>query len=71
MKKYEGITYFKIFDNSIARKIFRRFFCKRGVHLFDEVVNDKEQYLHCDACELIVYVEKIDKTYQKKKNNDT
>ena len=59
MKKYYGITYFRLFSNKLGYFLFKKFFYKRGIHLFDEVLSD-EHYLHCDACELIVYIEKIE-----------
>lgn len=38
--------------------------CIQGIHLFDEVLSsgDKgpEHYLHCDACGVIVYIERVE-----------
>ncbi len=39
--------------------IWRRFFCQREIHLFDEVWSgggDAPHYLSCDACELVVHI---------------
>lgn len=58
MNKYHGISYPKIFDNNFVRKIWKRLFCKRDWHLFDEVLSNKH-YLHCDACELEIEIKKI------------
>lgn len=40
--------------------------CKHGVHVFDEVLSGCGDYLHCDACELIVRIESVDETYVKR-----
>jgi hypothetical protein len=31
--------------------------CRRGWHLWDEVVSDDEHYLHCDVCGAVFYGE--------------
>ena len=44
--------------------LWKRIMCKRGYHLFDEVINsDGEHYLVCDACQLILHIAKVDKDY--------
>ena len=45
-------------------KLWKHFMCKREVHLFDEV-KGQDHYLNCDACNLIISISKIDRTYQK------
>lgn len=45
-----GITYPSLLDNSLARGVWRQFFCGRGWHLFDEVMSLSAHYLSCDAC---------------------
>ena len=60
MSKYNGITYFKFLQNRFFRWLFKKYFCKKGIHLLDECLSD-EHYLHCDACGLIIYIEKIEK----------
>ena len=47
-------TYPGIFDNRLARFIWRRWFCPRGWHLWDEVLSGlhERHYLTCDACSM-------------------
>lgn len=76
MRPYRGITYPEILSYDWTLAIWRRFFCKHDIHLFDEVFtsdwySDDEQekreghYLDCDACGLIVYIAGIDEQYMK------
>jgi hypothetical protein len=41
--------------------LWRWLFCRRGWHLFDEVLSSWDDgpahYLYCDACELIVHID--------------
>ena len=53
---YKGITYFSFLDNKFILKIWKKLFCKIGIHLFDEVISDKH-YLICDACDLRLIIE--------------
>lgn len=46
-----------------ALSTWKKLFCKKNWHLFDEVISGDENYLSCDACKLIVYIEKIDNQY--------
>lgn len=43
--------------------LWRRVFCRRGWHAFDEVATPDEHHLCCDACDLMVAVAGIDRTY--------
>ena len=52
-KKGFGITYPKVFQNEIIWFLWKKFFCNRGWHLFDEV-QSVNHYLYCDACEKTV-----------------
>lgn len=47
---YPMVTYPSILDREWVQKIWRRWCCPRGWHLFDEVRGRGYQYLHCDAC---------------------
>ena len=38
-------------------RLWKKIFCKRGLHLFDEVTSLDEHYLYCDACGLMVGIE--------------
>lgn len=67
LENYLGITYFQIPMLGWPKwllGLWRRFMCKREVHLFDEVASVDSHYLHCDACELMVHIESIETTYQ-------
>jgi len=71
LNDYTGITHIPIrFD--FLYKLWKRFLCKRNIHCFDECVSGADlpytwnHYLVCDACQLTVYIEKIDTTYCKK-----
>ena len=63
-RNYRGITHIisnlpgKLFD--IALSFWKRFLCKRNMHLFDEVWSPEEHTLYCDACGLTVHIEKIE-----------
>jgi len=56
---YHGFSYSGLFDWGIVLAIWRRTFCRLGVHLLDEVVTDAEHFLHCDACGCAVHVRTI------------
>jgi hypothetical protein len=72
--KYYGITHFiyPLFQYDIIYKFWKRFFCKRNLHLLDEVLSyceiSPKHYLVCDACGLIIYIDYIDTQYIKEKN---
>ncbi len=44
-RKYNKISYPAIF-----RLFWSSWLCKRGYHLFDEVLSSGDHYLHCDIC---------------------
>lgn len=58
--KYHGITYFNFLSSEAIRKFWKKFYCKQNIHLFDECLSE-EHYLHCDACGLSVYIDRIEK----------
>lgn len=60
---YHGITYFKFLDNLWIQNLWRKYFCKRNIHLFDESISLESHSLSCDACDLNVDIEKIDTQY--------
>ena len=60
--RYYGFTHFVPIR---ALGLWRRFMCPRGVHAFDEVFTMEGNYLHCDACELVVDIAAVDYTYVK------
>ena len=45
--------------------LWRLIFCRRNCHAFDETSSDTMNYLHCDACGLMVHIESVDNTYQQ------
>jgi len=63
--KWRGMTYPKIFTNKLVHFLWKRYLCPQEKHLFDEVESgigggDIEHYLHCDACGLMVYIDKVE-----------
>lgn len=60
--RYYGITYPQFLCKSWILNLWRRFLCKRNMHLFDECFSSKH-YLSCDACDLMVHIDSIETTY--------
>jgi hypothetical protein len=63
--KYVGIAH-PVTDEGLSEKKFNVILeawktanCSQGIHLFDEVHSINGHYLHCDACGMEVYIEKI------------
>jgi len=56
-----NITYPWILQNKLALAIWKSVFCKNGFHLFDETTDVKNHFLSCDACDLAVYMDKVQK----------
>lgn len=56
---YNGYTHFWPFNGKYFFKLWKRFLCKRGIHLWDEVYTGWEHYMICDACEEIIYISKV------------
>ena len=59
--RYHGITYL-----GILRWVWPSWFCKRGMHLWDEVWSahlheEGDNYLHCDACGDYVFIHAVKK----------
>lgn len=62
MNKYYGITHhMPLMFLSAWGKIM----CRREWHLFDEVEYGDDHCLVCDACDLVVNIESIDKTFME------
>lgn len=61
--KYYGITHFKFLDFYFIYKIWKILFCKRNIHLFDEVYSIDKHYLFCDACELEVHINTVNTNF--------
>lgn len=67
MSKYYGITHGKpTWGWYLA--LHRRLYCSRNIHMFDEVwtVGDPEDFTHylsCDACDLMVEIDRISEEY--------
>ena len=62
-EKYRGMTYPKFLAWGLSRKLWRRFMCRKEMHLFSEVLSGGSpwhHYLVCDACQLVVNIESID-----------
>lgn len=62
---YCGLTYPKFLQNRFSRWIWKKVFCKRNFHLFDECESDIDWYLSCDACNLMVNIHSINTEYVK------
>lgn len=57
---YRGMSYPGIllrFD--WQQRLWKRLFCSREIHLFDEVWSTGEHYLSCDSCALVVHIGRI------------
>lgn len=44
------LTYPKFLQNKLAWFIWKKAFCYRQWHLWDEYIIGNQHYLHCDAC---------------------
>ena len=60
--KYRGITYFDFLSYDWTLWLWKKLFCPRNIHLFDEC-ESYGHYLSCDACHLEVHIAKFDDTY--------
>lgn len=58
LEQYAGYTYSPLLDNALCHWLWRRVFCRRGWHLWDEVLSGlgEAHYLYCDACEESVHI---------------
>lgn len=54
---YRGITYFKLLECKFIKWLWRLLFCKKQIHLFDEVWSGDRHYLNCDACGLLLHID--------------
>jgi len=54
MNEWRGFTHPSLLSTPIVRLIWRKLFCKRGWHLWDEVLSLEDHYLSCDACDSTV-----------------
>jgi hypothetical protein len=59
MNKYRGITYFHFLSNRFCHWLFKKYFCGKNIHLFDESESLEWHMLSCDACGLEVHIKKI------------
>ena len=66
VSQYEGITHeipdYFIKDERFC-KVWKENKCSQGIHAFDEVWTGEDHYLSCDVCNLIVYIDRIDKSW--------
>jgi hypothetical protein len=56
MKYWYHTTYPRIFDSPFVQSLWKRIFCPRGWHLWDEHANAEQHDLFCDACEFSLYI---------------
>lgn len=57
---WKGITYPTLRSGVLPEWVYslwRLLFCKRGFHLFDEVIVLNGHQVVCDACELVVWID--------------
>ena len=64
--KFRGITYFDFLDHEWIQKLWKRWFCPKNIHLLDECESPDDHYLNCDACDLMIHIDKFDETYVEK-----
>ena len=48
-------TYPKVLQRKSVWRIWKKTFCKRGWHLWDQCISDKNE-LFCDACERTITI---------------
>lgn len=68
--EYHGITHgikLKLDDDKYC-ELFKKYFCSKGIHAFDEVWSIENHYLHCDICGLEVHINKIVKPEEENEN---
>ena len=66
VNQYEGITHeipdYFIKDERFC-KVWKEKKCSKCIHAFNEEWSEGEHYLSCDICNLIVYIDRIDKSW--------
>ena len=69
MNEYMGITHALPLN---LLSLWKWTMCRRNVHVFDEVGPGSEgsHYLVCDACQLMVYIDRIDTSYTDEEVSD-
>ena len=68
---YHGLTYPHFLSGKLIQKLWKKIFCRKDVHLFDEVKTLEEHRLSCDACGLsvhIAYIETEEQGSERSKN---
>lgn len=65
-KRYFGITYPTFLSQDLFQKFWKRFMCRRNIHLLDECLGSGH-YLVCDACQLTIFIRKISTKWVDKK----
>ena len=48
---YVGYSYPRWLDRALIQKLWKRWCCKMGWHLWDEIWSPDGHWLFCDACE--------------------
>lgn len=56
VKNWRGISYASLLDNRFCHWLWKRWFCPKGWHLWDEVMSLEDHSLYCDACEMEVWL---------------
>jgi len=68
---YQGLTYPHFLSWKLIFKLWKKIFCRKNIHLFDEVKTLDEHRLSCDACGLsvhIAYIETEEEGSERAKN---
>lgn len=55
-----GITYPRLLDHGWIQRLWAKYLCPRGWHLWDEVLGACGHSLYCDACEISIAIGKED-----------
>jgi len=70
VRNWYGITYpSKLLCHKSILKFWKKYFCVRGWHLFDEMDSQGCHSLICDACELDIEIKMVRKWNEETKEN--
>ena len=59
IRPWYSITYPGVFDSGFMRFFWKRIFCARGWHLWDEHDNVEMHDLYCDACKFTLVIDDV------------
>ena len=71
MRDWYGITYpGSAFCPNWVLKLWKKYMCSHGWHLFDECDNIEKHSIYCDACDLDIEIKFVRKWNYETKTND-